>query len=310
MPDIRFSIIITSYNQREFIKDAVKSALSLRNAEREIIVVDDASTDGSPEILRQYGDAIRVIYRDTNQGAGLARNCGAAVACGEYLVFLDGDDAFLPWALDVYERIVQAKKPKMILGSMWWFKGTLPALQAGDTPREIRSVEYQDYLRKDRPFGNSASALVIDRRSFQVAQGWSRDLWPMNDQDFVLRLGDCGRTIQILAPPTTFHRSHAANTVKNVPPYIPSLYKIIHNERAGEYPGGERRRGERRAIIGGLVVFWAKRAAKARLYGTALKLLARGWLLALAAVTQRLGVLLKGRQPVETIEMSKQGLSR
>ncbi len=310
MPDTRFSIIITSYNQREFIKDAMNSALSLRNAEREIIVVDDASTDGTQEVLRYYEDAIRLLCLETHQGSGAARNCGAVLASGEYLLFLDGDDTFLPWALDVYERIVQAKKPKMILGSMWWFKGMLPALQPGDTPHEIRIVEYQDYLRKDRQFGNSASALVIDRQSFQGSQGWSRDLWPMNDQDFTLRLGDCGRTIQILSPPTTFHRSHATNTVKYVPPYIPSLYKIIHNERAGEYPGGERRSRERRAIIGGLVVFWAKRAAKARLYGAALKLLARGWPLAWAAVTRRLGVVLKGRQPCETIEMRKQDLSR
>ena len=303
MPMIRYSIIITFCNQREFIKDAVDSALSLRNAEREIIVVDDGSTDGTQEILRQHGDAIRLVCLETNQGSGAARNYGAALASGEYLVFLDGDDTFLPWALDVYERIVQAKKPKMILGSMWWFKGMLPALQLGDTPHEIRIVEYQDYLRKDRPFAKSASSLVIDRQSFEGAQGWSRDLWPMNDQDFLLRLGDCGRTIQILSPPTTLHRSHATNTVKNVPPYIPSLYKIIHNERAGEYPGGEPRSLERRAIIGGQVVFWAKRAAKAGLYGAALKLLARGWPMALAAVTRRLAVILHGRRPCETIEL-------
>jgi len=310
MPVTRFSIVITSYNQREFIKDAVDSALALPGTEREIIVVDDASIDGTQEILRQHGDAVRLICRETNQGASAARNCGAAVACGEYLVFLDGDDTFLPWALDVYERIVQTKKPRMILGRMRWFTGMLPALQPEDTPHEIRIVEYQDYLRKDRPFGTSASALVMDRQSFHAAQGWPTDLWPMEDQDFVLRLGDCGRTIQILSPPTTFHRSHAANTVKHVQPFIPSLYKIIHNERAGEYPGGERRRRERRAIIGGLVVFWAKRAAKARLYGSALKLLGRGWPLAWAAATRRWGVVLKGRQPCETIEMAKPNMSR
>jgi glycosyltransferase involved in cell wall biosynthesis len=300
---IRFSIIVTCYNQREFIKDAVDSALSLRNAEMEIIVVDDGSRDGSQGVLRQYGDAIRLVCLETNQGHGPAANRGAALASGEYLVFLDGDDAFLPWALDVYEGIVQAKKPKMILASMWWFKGILPVLQPADTPHEIRIVEYRDYLRKDRSVAKSASAMVIDRQSFQRAQGWSMDLWPMNDQDLVLRLGDCGRTIQILSPPTTFHRSHAGQSVIHVAPFIPSLYKIIRNECAGEYPGGERRSRERRALIGGLVVFWAKRATNVRLYGTALKLLARGWPLAWAAVTRRLGVTLKGRQPCETIKM-------
>ena len=111
----RFSLVITSYNQREFIKDAVDSALSLPNPEKEIIVVDDGSADGTQAMLRQYGEAIRLVCFETHQGSGAARNCGANLANGEYLVFLDGDDAFLPWALDVYERIVQAKKPKMIL---------------------------------------------------------------------------------------------------------------------------------------------------------------------------------------------------
>lgn len=303
MPTIRFSIIITSYNQRELIKEAVNSAMSLRDAEKEIIVVDDASTDGTQETLKRYGDAIRLICREANRGACAARNCGAALASGEYLVFLDGDDAFMPWALDVYERIVQAKNPKMILGSVRWFSGMLPALQPGDTPQEIRSVEYQDYLRRDRPFGNTASALVIDRKAFEAAKGWSSDAWPLDDGDFVLRLCDCGRTIQILNPPTTFHRSHRGNTSHHVQPYIPSLEKIIHNERAGEYPGGECRRRERRAMIGGLVVFWTRRAARAGLYVSALNLLLRRWPLVLAAVTRRSAAVLKGRQPFETIKL-------
>jgi len=125
----RFSIIITSYNQREFIKDSVDSALSFRNAEREIIVVDDGSTDGTQEILRQYGEVIRLVCLETNQGAGEARNRGASLATGDYLVFHDGDDVFLPWTLEAFERIIQAKKPKLILGDVWWFQGMLPALQ-------------------------------------------------------------------------------------------------------------------------------------------------------------------------------------
>ncbi len=97
MSEIQFSIIITSYNQREFIKDAVNSALSLRSENKEIIVVDDGSSDGSQDVLRGYGDAIRLVALEANQGRGAARNCGASLATGEYLLFLDGDDAFLPW---------------------------------------------------------------------------------------------------------------------------------------------------------------------------------------------------------------------
>jgi glycosyltransferase involved in cell wall biosynthesis len=144
----RFSIVVTFYNQRDFIKDALDSALALRNAGLEIIAVDDASTDGSPGILKQYQDSIQVVCLENNQGACAARNRGASLATGDYLVFLDGDDAFLPWALDVYARIVQAKKPKMILSTMWWFEGALSAVPPGATPLEITMVDYSDLPAK------------------------------------------------------------------------------------------------------------------------------------------------------------------
>jgi glycosyltransferase involved in cell wall biosynthesis len=302
MPLSRFSIIITSYNQRGFIRDAVDSALSQRSVEKEVIVVDDASTDGSQDILRQYGDAIRLICRETNQGVCAARNCGAALAAGEYLMFLDGDDAFLPWALDIYERIVQAKKPKMILASQWWFKGMLPVVRAADTPHEIRIVEYEDFLRRDRPFGEP-SAKVIDRQSFQAVQGWSTDEWGFDQNDLLFRLCASGRTILIFTPRTIFYRRHPGNISANLASCFPGLHKAIDKERSGEHAGGKARRFERQALIGGRIVSVARRAFKAGLYGDALKLLARGWPMALVAVTRRLGVVLKGRQPCETIKM-------
>jgi glycosyltransferase involved in cell wall biosynthesis len=268
----------------------------------DVIVVDDASTDGTQDILRQYGDSIRLICRETNQGVCAARNCAAALAAGEFLVFLDGDDALLPWALDVYARIVEARKPMMILGQYWWFKGTLPALQPADTPHEIRIVEYKDFLRRDRPFGEP-SAKVIDRQSFQAVQGWSTDAWMFDQNDLLLRLCASGRTILIFAPLTAFYRVHPGNNSANTVYFLPELHKMIDNERSGKYAGGKARRFERQALIGGRILWSAGRACEAGLVWDAAKLLARGWPMALAAVTRRLGVVLKGRQSCETIKM-------
>jgi len=306
----RFSIIITSYNQREFIKDAVDSALVQRTAEKEIIVVDDASTDGTQEILRQYGDAIRLVCLETNQGACAARNCAAALAAGEHLVFLDGDDAFLPWALDVYERIVQAKKPKMILASLWPFKGALPVVLAADAPHEIRIVEYEDFLQRDRHLGEP-SAKVIDRQSFQAVRGgWSPDTWPMEHTDLLLRLCVSVRAILILEPRTTFYRRHPGNNSANLARCLPALHKWIDNERSGEYAGGKASRFERQALIGGRIFWNARRAFKAGLVWDAAKLLVRGWPMVLAGVIRKSRVSLTGPQPCETIEMRKEDLSR
>lgn len=300
----RFSIIITFYNQRNFIKDAVDSALALRNTGLEVIAVDDASTDGSQEILKQCRDRVQVVCLETNQGACAARDRGASLATGEYLVFLDGDDAFLPWALDVYERIVEAKQPKMILAAMSWFEGSLPAVTPGDTPQEITMVDYSDYLRRDRPFGNSASALVAAREAFEGVNGWLTSFFPAEDHDFALRLGACGRTIQILSPATVQHRAHASNTINNVSACIVGVDNLLRRERQGDYPGGPHRRFERRALIGGVVIHWTRMAARSGRYWDAIAFLFRSWPMVLAAVTRRFGVLVSGRQPCETIKIS------
>jgi len=303
MSDTLFSIIVTSYNQREFIRDAVDSALWLRGGNKEIIVVDDGSTDGSQPVLRAYGDAIRLVALQTNLGKGGARNAVASMATGDYLVFLDGDDAFLPWALEVYERIVQVKKPRLILGCKESFTGALSAAWPVDDPHEIQIVEYDDYMRKDRTFGPSASALVIDRRSFLRVQGWAEEPRVMGDLDMLFKLGNAGRTVQILSPPTFLYRVHAGQVTKQVPLFIDTLYKLISKENMGRYPGGQRRLFERLASFGGHVAFWMKRAFNAGLYFDAIKLFARAWPMILAAVALRLWRTIRGRRPVELISM-------
>jgi len=69
MLPIRFSIIITCHNQREFIRTAVDSALSQPRLLKEVIVIDDGSTDGSVELLEQFADSIRLIKFSSNRGA-------------------------------------------------------------------------------------------------------------------------------------------------------------------------------------------------------------------------------------------------
>jgi glycosyltransferase involved in cell wall biosynthesis len=92
------SIIVPAYNASKYLRDAVESALDQTYLEREIIVVDDGSTDNTPHILAEYGDRIRVI-RQSNMGSAAACNAGVAAAQGEWVAFLDADDVWLPHKL-------------------------------------------------------------------------------------------------------------------------------------------------------------------------------------------------------------------
>jgi glycosyltransferase involved in cell wall biosynthesis len=89
------SIIIPCYNAECFVGEAVRSALDQTYPHREVIVVDDGSTDGSFELLKGFGDAIR-LKTGPNRGGCAARNRGIEMAKGELLQFHDADDLLHP----------------------------------------------------------------------------------------------------------------------------------------------------------------------------------------------------------------------
>jgi hypothetical protein len=299
---LRFSIIVTSYNQREFIADAVDSAVALRDSSVEVIVVDDGSTDGSPAFLGTYGEAVRFVALGANRGRGAARNYGAALARGEYLVFLDGDDLLLPWSLDVYDTIVNARNPRIILATMRWFDGNASTVLHSGAPSQLQFVEYEDYLRKDRSYGASASALIVERGAFDAVHGWS-NLDVLEDQELLLRLSTAGPTVQLLSPPTVGHRRHPAQSVQHVPPFLAALADLIQKECAAGFPGGRPRRRERQSTLGALAYFWSKRAIRAGLHRTAASLIAQTWHLQLFAAARRLSTTIVGRQPPSVISI-------
>jgi len=89
--------LIDTYNHERFIAEAIESVLAqdFPSSEMEILVVDDGSTDRTPEIIRSYGDRVRHIRKE-NGGQASALNLGFAEARGEIVAMLDGDDVWLP----------------------------------------------------------------------------------------------------------------------------------------------------------------------------------------------------------------------
>jgi len=94
------SVVITTYNQARYIEETLRSVFSQTYPASEIIVVDDGSTDDTPNLLAGYGKTIRYI-RQKNQGVASSRNTGISHARGEYVALLDGDDLWEPEKLAV-----------------------------------------------------------------------------------------------------------------------------------------------------------------------------------------------------------------
>ena len=299
----RFSVIITCHNQAIFIRDAVNSALAQSHKACEVIVVDDASSDGSLDILKAFGNSIRLVSAPKNIGANAARNLGASVAGGDYLVFLDGDDLLSPWAVSAYKTVISATEASILLSRLFFFEAMQPP-EIGETPSEITFVEYENLIEKDRTHRASASATVVKRTTFQQVGGWSEGLFHLDDLDIMMKLGVSGHCVQILSPATACYRVHPGNTVRHVSPFVPAMLALIKKEKSGEYPGGSRFRFERYAFLGGPIFFWIKKCLGARMYTSANSLIMKGWVMALAAAMRRFFAKLTSRVPTRTLRMS------
>jgi glycosyltransferase involved in cell wall biosynthesis len=101
------SILINNYNYAQFVSEAVASATAQTYQNIEIIVVDDGSTDNSVEVIRQFGDRVRLVAKE-NGGQASAFNAGFAASQGEIICFLDADDLFVAdkvsSVVEVFER--------------------------------------------------------------------------------------------------------------------------------------------------------------------------------------------------------------
>lgn len=100
------SVIIPVYNVAPYLREALDSVVQQTYSNLEILIVDDGSTDGSGEICEEYrsDDRVQVIHQE-NRGLSAARNTGLDRAAGEYIAFLDSDDA---WRPDFIEKMLEA----------------------------------------------------------------------------------------------------------------------------------------------------------------------------------------------------------
>ena len=96
---MKFSIVTISYNQAQFLEEAILSVLNQEGVDIEYIVVDPGSTDGSREIIERYRDRIARVIFEPDHGPADGLNKGFALATGDVYGFLNSDDVFRPGAL-------------------------------------------------------------------------------------------------------------------------------------------------------------------------------------------------------------------
>ena len=220
------STIIPVYNAASYIAEAVDSVLEQTVRSDELIVVDDGSTDDTALVLRRYRGRIRYLHQP-NQGHGAALNRGLAEAKGDLLAFLDADDVWMPWKLEV-QLAALAADPELdlVFGKTRQFRS--PEL----APSVAASLVCDDKLQPSPLISN----LLVRRRVFDRvgpigATGLSSFV------EWYLRTLEAGLRHKFVAEHITNRRIHTANTTlkhKEVRrEYLQLLKASLDRRRAG-----------------------------------------------------------------------------
>jgi GT2 family glycosyltransferase len=187
------SVIVPLYNHADVVTDALDSVVSSTFGSWEIVVVDDASTDGGPAAVRAWMDrhpdrGACMVRHEVNRGLSAARNTGAKTACGDLLLMLDSDNSIRSLGLARLIRVlVEDPGADFAYGIIDRFEGEEPVdliSKFGWEPVRFREGNYIDALT------------LIRRRALFEMQGYSADprlALGLEDYDLWARIAEEGR---------------------------------------------------------------------------------------------------------------------
>ena len=243
-----FSVIIPTFNRAALLRETLKSVFAQTCTDFEVVVVDDGSTDQTVAMVNNLGDGVRCI-RQKNQGPGAARNLGVQEAIGDYIAFLDSDDLWFPWTLETYAKVLGKESAiGILLGKV--FRFSMAEELQGQTVSPLQASNYEDFLTAGQEslfFGTNY--VVIKRNLLLNEESLTRKICVFEDQDLGLRLGVGIPCAAVESPVTVGYRQTSGSLTADSNRALGGIRYLINSERAGLYPGGARRRWERRNYI-------------------------------------------------------------
>jgi len=195
--DLKFSIIVPSYNQGDFISQTIDSILNQDYKNVEILVIDGGSTDSTIEVLKKYGENIFWLS-EKDRGQTHAINKGLALAKGDIITFINSDDYYLDGTLENVARRFQSNKGK------FWLTGDYIIVNERGERIQLLVGKYKSFFRKFISFNlltvlnpiNQPSTF-FRRELIQKLQHFKEELHYTMDYEFYLRAIKIDRPIVI-----------------------------------------------------------------------------------------------------------------
>ena len=183
------SVVIPAYNARESIDQTLKSIRAQRSPVLETIVVDDGSTDGTGNYVKQHYPWVNVM-EVTNGGPSQARNIGVNAAHGHFVALLDADDVWHPQKTEVQLRIADQTNAGLV-ASDWIRHENFPSIPQ-TLPLSV--ISYRDMLVLNR---FQTSTVMIKRSLYQELGGFDSSVDGAEDWDLWLRAAAVSRVVKI-----------------------------------------------------------------------------------------------------------------
>jgi glycosyltransferase involved in cell wall biosynthesis len=182
------SVIIPTYNSAEYLSATIQSALHQTVHADEVIVVDDGSTDATPEMCAEFSEKSR-YYRQPNQGVSAARNLGAANSSGDWLLFLDSDDRLLPHAIESLRSTAESNATRLAFGYVLLRGPKKNDARLHGHPSLAGTAPLPALKNFWRSMISSPGAVLVHRSLHQEVGGFVPGYEPMEDRDYWVKCG-------------------------------------------------------------------------------------------------------------------------
>lgn len=206
MQMVTVSVIIPTYNRAQVISRAIRSVLSQTYSDFELIIVDDASKDGTEEVVKRFRDPRITYFRNrVNMGGNAARNRGIRLAKGKYVAFLDDDDEWLPTKLSKQTSLL-SKLPRSVAVVYAGYK------VLGESGRAfgVVSPRCEGYIfdeLKERNCIGATSTAMVRKEVFDEVGGFDEELPYNEDWDMWLRVARYHEFRYVLQPLVNYYLS-------------------------------------------------------------------------------------------------------